>query len=136
MESLTLDLPAMYGDHHVTEVRKILLAIPGVTDVYASSAFQVVTATYDPVRTDASTIRARLGEAGYLEDLATPHETDEAAVSPDEHAPFFRHATGYPQTGRVVSFAQHVGSTARSLWPCPGIETVKAMEGKDGEERT
>ena len=35
MEVLTLELPAMYGDHHVVEVRRILLEIPGVDNVYA-----------------------------------------------------------------------------------------------------
>jgi len=37
-----LELPAMYGDHHVTEVRHILLGLDGVKDVYASSGFRVV----------------------------------------------------------------------------------------------
>ena len=30
MEIITLDVPAMYGDHHVVEVRRILLEISGV----------------------------------------------------------------------------------------------------------
>ena len=41
MKTLSLELPAMYGDHHVIEVRRILLEIDGVKDVYASSSFQV-----------------------------------------------------------------------------------------------
>ncbi len=48
MEKYTLDLPTMYGDHHVLEVRRILLEIPGIQDVYASSAFRAVEVTYDP----------------------------------------------------------------------------------------
>ena len=30
MNTLSLDLPSMYGDHHVTEVRHLLLELPGV----------------------------------------------------------------------------------------------------------
>ena len=40
MEVFNIDLPAMYGDHHVVEVRRILMDIPGVEDVYASSGFR------------------------------------------------------------------------------------------------
>ena len=62
----------MYGDHHVIEVRRLLLELPGVQDVYASSAFQVVEVTYDPAQLDAGAITARLDEAGYLGDLLVP----------------------------------------------------------------
>jgi copper chaperone CopZ len=65
MEKLSLELPAMYGDHHVTEVRRILLELPGVEDVYASSGFQVVELIYDAGQLDADTIMARLEEARY-----------------------------------------------------------------------
>jgi len=30
MEVLSLELPAMYGDHHVVEVRRLLFELPGV----------------------------------------------------------------------------------------------------------
>ena len=40
----------MYGDHHVVEVRRLLLEMPGVTDVYASSSFQVVEVAFDGVQ--------------------------------------------------------------------------------------
>jgi copper chaperone CopZ len=51
MTSVTIDLPAMYADHHVVEVRRILFEIPGVKAVDASSAFQVVKVEYDPAAT-------------------------------------------------------------------------------------
>ena len=54
MEKITVDLPTMYGDHHVTDVRRILLALPGVEDVYASSAFRLVEVTFDPTKTSPS----------------------------------------------------------------------------------
>ncbi len=106
MEILTLDLPTLYGDHHVTEVRRLFLDIPGVDDVYASSCFQVVRVTYDPGRTDAAAIHARLDAAGYLADVSVPLEAD-AAQSPDSPDRQTRRTTTYPQTGRVIGFAQH-----------------------------
>jgi hypothetical protein len=51
METLTVDLATMYGDHHVTEVRRILFDIPGVEDLYASSSFHQVQITFDKKKT-------------------------------------------------------------------------------------
>ena len=42
MKKISLDLPTLFGDHHVTEVRRLLLELPGVAEVYASSSFQIV----------------------------------------------------------------------------------------------
>jgi copper chaperone CopZ len=56
----------MYGDHHVVEVRRILLEIPGVEDVYASSSFRAVEVTYDPEKVNDLEIQLKLDEAGYL----------------------------------------------------------------------
>ncbi len=110
MEILTIDIPTLYGDHHVMAVRQLLLEIPGIKDVYASSCFQVVRLTYDPGLTDASTIRARLGEAGYLADVAVPLETsaDRQAAHTTQTHPYAasRHTVVYPQTGQVIGFAQ------------------------------
>ena len=143
MEELTLELPAMYGDHHVSEVRRILLEMPGVEDVNASSCFQVAEVRFDPTRTSADAITARLGEAGYLGDLASPLETGEAAVSPDTGTGQFRHTIAYKQTGRVIGFAQNVNLTGRALWPCPGMgtmqtelaESMENTEARSGKER-
>ncbi len=123
MERLTLDLPAMYGDHHVTEVRRILLELAGVQEVYASSCFQVVEVTYDPSQTDVEAIRARLEEAGYLGDLPVPAEIVSTSVS--SPARNSRHTAAYQQTGRAISFAQNVGHVGRALWPCPGLGTLE-----------
>ena len=30
MQKVTYETPSLYGDHHVTEVRRILLELPGV----------------------------------------------------------------------------------------------------------
>jgi copper chaperone CopZ len=135
MERLTLDLPAMYGDHHVIEVRRILMEMPGVEAVYASSSFQRAEVSYDPARIDADVIKARLDRAGYLGGLLAPLETGEIAGSPEERSAAYRHTIAYPQTGRVIGFAQNVSYTGRALWPCPGMETSRTKEWIDGEER-
>ena len=136
MEKLTLDLPAMYADHHVMEVRRILLEMPGVGDVYASSCFHVAEIMYDPAQVSAAVITARLDQAGYLGDLVAPLETGAPVTSPETQASAFRHTASYPQTGRTIGFAQNVGrdaissvsTTTRALWPCPGVETLKTTE--------
>jgi len=123
----------MYGDHHVSEVRRILLELPGVESVYASSCFQVVEVTCDPARIDADAITARLDQAGYLGNLSTPLETGVAAASSDRKEAFFRHTIAYQQTGRNIGFAQTVSYTGRALWPCPGMEPARNKELNDGE---
>ncbi len=133
METLTLDVPAMYGDHHVTEVRRILLELPGVKDVYASSCFQVVEVTFDPEQTDAEVIKARLDEAGYLGDLMLPVEsgTPASGGNGDSEKPFFRQGTAYQHSGTAVSFRQEVPYTGRLLWPCPGLGTLRVMKEEE-----
>ena len=135
MEELTLDLPAMYGDHHVSEVRRILLEMPGVEDVYASSCFQVVVVKYDPARVSADAITVRLGQAGYLGDLAVPLEMGDAASSPSAKQAEFRHTASYKETGQVIGFGQNVRHGSRTLWPCPGMGTLEMSEETDGKER-
>ncbi len=125
MEKTHITVPAMYGDHHVLEVRRILLALPGMTEVNASSCFQTVEVSYDPEKLSRAEIRAKLEEAGYLDELTVPIETG-TAVSPEpqEAKTFFRHTTAYEQTKQVVSFAQDIPSSGRPLWPCPGLGII------------
>jgi copper chaperone CopZ len=124
METLTLILPAMFGDHHVIEVRRVLLELPGITEVYASSYAQTVDLTYNPAEIDPDVIRGRLAEAGYDEDWAMPVETGTAAYAQNNQPVFFRHTASYEHVGRTVSFAQKVSYSGRALWPCPGIGPV------------
>ena len=58
--------PALYGDHHVSEVQRILKELPGVEEVYASSAFQAIEVEFDESKITADKIAACLEEAGYL----------------------------------------------------------------------
>lgn len=127
METLTIDLPAMYGDHHVVEVRRLLLEMPGVEDVYASSSFQVAEVTYDPKKVDEEALKGALDEAGYLHDLVVPAEAGAPATELERDEAFFRHTTAYEQTKEVVGFAQNVNYSGRPLWPCPGLGVIPTM---------
>jgi copper chaperone CopZ len=127
METLTLDVPAMYGDHHVVEVRRTLLEIPGVEEVYASSSFRVVEVTFDPKKVKADAISDALDKAGYLGDLTLPLETATPANEPNGSEIFYRHTASYEQTRQVVGFAQNVSYQGRPLWPCPGMGVIPTI---------
>ena len=131
METKTFEVPALYADHHVTEVRKILLELEGVNDVYASSAFQVVEVTYDETKINDLEIAIKLDEAGYLGEWTIPIELGSAAQQGDGQKPFFRHSISYETTKQTVSFGQTVSYQGRPLWHCPGIGAVKMDEEKN-----
>jgi copper chaperone CopZ len=131
MESLNLELPALFADHHVIEVRRILAELPGVRDVYASSAFRMIEVEYDPDQTPADEIQRVLRDAGYFEAPATPVEFG-AEQNGEGPRPFFRHSTAYAQAGQTVSFAQTVQFDGRPLWPCPGLGLVEKKEAEHG----
>lgn len=128
MEKKTYELPAMYADHHVVEVRRILLEMPGVDDVYASSAFQVAEVTYDPEAVSESEIAEKLDSAGYLGEFAVIAEAGKPATSKNGDGAFFRHTEVYEHANETIGFTQEVGYVGRPLWPCPGIGAINTME--------
>lgn len=130
MEKLVLDVPSLYGDHHVSEARRILLELPGISDIYASSAFHTIEVTYDPSKVDPNTIQTSLSETGYLGELPMPAETG-VAVTAESGSEFFRHTTTYAQTRQVVSFTQRVTYSGKPLWYCPGMGVIERTE-KEG----
>ncbi len=65
MENVLFDVPAMYADHHVIAVRRALLAVSGVEDIWASSAWKQVEVSYDPSTISPDGISQVLEEAGY-----------------------------------------------------------------------
>lgn len=128
METKTFEAPALYGDHHVTEVRRILMALEGVVDVYASSAFQTIEVTFNPDQVQEKLITACLEDAGYLGEIPVLAETGVATekIGDDAH---FRHTAVYETIKSTVTFAQRVDhDNARPLWPCPGMGPVRKME--------
>ena len=139
MEVMNLDLPAMYGDHHVTEVRRLLLEIPGVEDVYASSDFQMVEVNYDPSKVESEVITNKLEQAGYIDELPIAVERGALDQSKNGDKPFFRSTAAYEQTGNTVGFAQSVPHSGRPLWPCPGmgpIEKSASIEKMDPTDKS
>lgn len=124
MDRYTLDLPAMYGDHHVIEVRRLLLGLPGVEDVYASSGFHYAEVLYDPAKVHPDDFTALLEEAGYLGELSMPVETGAAAYQSEDPQQFMRHSAVFENVKSVQSFTQTTGYRGRPLWPCPGLGPI------------
>jgi copper chaperone CopZ len=128
METKAFEAPALYGDHHVSEVQRILRELPGVEEVYASSAFQAIEVTFDETKTTADKIATCLEEAGYLGEMPMLVESGEAAYGRENGNSNFRHTTVYNTVKQTVSFAQHVEHQGRALWPCPGMGAVEMDE--------
>jgi copper chaperone CopZ len=111
--SVIFDVPAMYADHHVLEVRRILHEVPGVQDVYASSAFRVVEIGFDPEQTSAEALGRLLDDAGYRTELPAPVESGEPAT--DRTAAdgrYRRHAASNAPSGSALAFRQEVRAAA------------------------
>ena len=119
MQTKVFEAPALYGDHHVSEVQSILRELPGIEEVYASSAFQAIEIKFDESKVTDDKIAARLEEAGYLGEMPILAETG-VAVEKKEGDGVFRHTAVYDTIKSTVSFAQSVEHQGRPLWPCPG----------------
>jgi excisionase family DNA binding protein len=65
VETVTLEIPRLYGDHHTSAVHQALAQLPGIGKVWASAAQHRVQILFDPAVTDAATIAAHLAKAGY-----------------------------------------------------------------------
>ena len=124
MANMTVELPMMYGDHHVMEVRKLLLALAGVENVYASSCFHVVEIDYDSAAANEDIIKDVLAKSGYLGELPLPVESGAAADERNGDPVYFRHTAVIEQAGPTVSFNQKLPYRGRPLWPCPSVGTV------------
>lgn len=124
----SIELPAMYADHHVMEVRRILSELPGVENIYASSCFGIVELWFDPQQLTPEQIQDRLQEAGYLGELNIPVETQTPASTQTGKPAFFRHTSVYEVVRSSVSFGQVVNYLGRPLWQCPGLGVIKGME--------
>ncbi len=130
MKKITnFDTPALYGDHHVTEVRRILFELPGVEDIYASSAFHTVEVTYDSDKVTEDQISRVLEEAGYLGELTLPQEAGAPTyMTSDKAGSYFRHTDVFETSRKVLGFSQNVAYYGRPLWNCPGFGVFKKME--------
>lgn len=126
MEKLIFEVPAMYADHHVTNVRQLLTRLDGVKDVYASSAFQFIEVTVDPAVVGEEALRDVLETNGYLGELSLPFESGlPVTQEEDQSTIYFRHTSAFEQVKETVSFTQSVPHTGRALWPCPGMGPIR-----------
>ncbi len=124
MQTSTFDTPALYGDHHVTEVRRLLFEIEGVQDVYASSAFRVVQVQFDEGKTSHSDLMKALEAAGYIGEIPFLVESSVA----EEGESLFRKTAIYETVKKTVSFSQKTPYSGRPLWNCPGMGVIKNMD--------
>lgn len=120
--TLSFPLPMLYADHHVLEVRRLLLALPGVNTVYASSSFQIVEVNFEESELSKDEIQSTLAQAGYVDELPVVVESSRTTFA-EGGKQFFRHTAVFPQTDRIISFGQDVPDVERPLWPCPGIKS-------------
>ncbi len=123
MKNKTIELPTMYGDHHVLAVREILQTLPGITHIYASSSFHMLEIEYDETQLTLDQVEAALDKAGYLGTLPIPTETAVPATENNGQT-YFRHTVAFEQTGKSVGFTQKVVDNGRPLWPCPGMGLI------------
>src|SRR5512133_3509023 len=128
MQTSMFNTPALYGDHHVTEVRKQLLALPGVQAVYASSAFHVVEVTFDDAQVSQEAVERKLDELGYLRELPVMIEPS-VAVQRVDATEVFRKTATYENVRDIITFQQTVDQNGHSAWNCPGLGMVQPRLG-------
>jgi hypothetical protein len=124
MQKSTFNTPALYGDHHVTEIRSMLFSLPGVKDVYASSSFHIVQVEFDETVIQHEALLRTLEDAGYLSQIQMVTETGEA----EQGNSVFRNTATYASIKKTVSFAQKTPYTGQPLWNCPGMGVIKKMD--------
>ena len=126
MKTFQIDLPTMFGDHHVLEVRRIMLELPGIDDLYASSAFQTLQISFDDEILKEEEIIKKLEDAGYLGDLQIPEESN-ISVTESREKKDFRHTAAFEHT-KQVSFHRETSFSGRALWPCPGMGVIQKQK--------
>lgn len=123
METITLKLPTMYGDHHVMRVRQVLGALPGVAKVLASAAELRLSVSFDPAQLSPDTLEAVLIEHGY-----PPGEILESVIAfMDE----IHRVIAMQHTQAVPAWKY---SPPPAFGACPGLEP-RALAGEHPADR-
>jgi len=65
MDKVTINIPALWADHHVLAVRQALGQVKGVAEVTASALYQDVLIQYDPAAVTPEALAGALAQAGY-----------------------------------------------------------------------
>jgi copper chaperone CopZ len=133
MEKVTLNVPGMYGDHHVLAVRDILGKLPGVEDIYASSAFKQVVVKFDPAKAKAADFESALSAQGYGQnEEQAPAVVIETPAQRWHGGSQFVVASGIADSVRFE--APPVNWGAGGPRPCPGFEFRTFAGGHPGDE--
>jgi copper chaperone CopZ len=118
MENLSLVLPALYGDHHVASVQRVLQGLAGISDIAVSPAAHAVSLRFDAQKQTAAAIEAALAAAGYAAGDLQP------VLPPGPGAP--RHTA---TMAGILAFAHEPPAwEGRPLWPCPGFDRATTPE--------
>jgi hypothetical protein len=113
----SISLPAMYGDHHVVQVRQIVAALPGVKDIRASASRRKLSVTFDRAQLTVEALGAALAQGGYA-----PGATSAPGAAPAE-------ATSAGENLPIVAASDQVDVREAKYSPppafgvCPGLET-------------
>ncbi len=89
MKKIVLEIPLMFGDHHVLAVRSALTGFKGIEELYVSSAWKQLMISFDPNKTKQSDIEQALADAGFPVGGGEPPvlvETDAVKSDPQWHA--------------------------------------------------
>jgi copper chaperone CopZ len=130
MKQAKFDIPVLFGDHHVLEIRRILSEVEGVKDIFISSAYNFLKIEYDESATSEEAIKTLLEEAGYYGDLGFEFEQFGLEPGSGDHKKHFRKGVLYDQTGQTQGFTQKATKTSREDWPSPGMGKLEI--GKEG----
>jgi copper chaperone CopZ len=107
----SISLPAMFGDHHVVQVRQIVTALPGVKDIRASASRRKVTVTFDRAQLTVEAISAALAQGGFA-----PGAAPAEALGAGDNLPIVAAAD-------QVSVREAKYTPPPAFGVCPGLET-------------
>ena len=132
MKKTTFETPMLFGDHHVVEIRNLILDVKGVNDVYASSNFRVVEVDYDESQVTQEQLQAVIEESGYAYQLVLPVEIGVSNEEDENPKPFFRTTAERVTAKASMGFSQDVKHQSGPLaWPSPGMGTIKISSEKE-----
>jgi copper chaperone CopZ len=110
-QSESISLPAMFGDHHVVQVRQIVMALPGVKDVRASASRRAISVTFNRAQLTAEALSAALAQGGF-----TPGAQPAEALGAGDQLPIVAAAD-------QVDIREAKYSPPAAFGVCPGLET-------------
>jgi hypothetical protein len=119
-ETFSLKIPAVFGDHHTSEIRRILSEFKGVEKCDVSSAFNEVWIEIDPSATKRETIEDQLRQHGYISGDETPMYPSDQTPSTTKHTEV--------QSDVIAFYDAEPSWEGRPLWPCPGLDYQPAID--------